>query len=68
MKIFTQFVAVEKLYRLLLMLTYHNSVVKTMNENATTNVHCIAHKTEEANISLSKLNLSWPILLIKQQS
>jgi len=67
MKTFTQFVAVEKLYTLLLMFTlYHNSVTKTMNENAMTNVYYIECKIKETNISLSKLNLTLPILLVKQ--
>jgi len=39
-----------------------------MNENPMTNVHYTECKTKEANISLSKVNLALPILLIKQQS
>jgi len=69
MKTFTQFAAVEKLYTLLLMLTlsyYHNFVAKTMNKNAMTNVHYIECKTKDTNISLSKLSLTLPILLLKQ--
>jgi len=49
-----------------MLILYHNSVVNSssqkLNKNAPTNVHYIEQKTKEANISLSKLNLTLPIL------
>jgi len=64
MKILTHFAAVEKLYTLLLVLTlsklYSENFAMTMNR-----MQCALYRMQKL-ISLSKLNLTLPILLVKQ--